>query len=255
MARIQIGTESIYYTRTNDQASTTILFIHGSGGNHKSWPDCLRPLGKIGVVLMDLPGHGLSTGSGRSTVDEYVDFIDDFVSAMGLTRVIVAGHSLGGAIVLELALKQPVWLVGLVLVGTGVRLRVHPDILDGTRRDYAKTVDLICRWAFGPDASKEVIDGSRKALLDTDPGVTRGDFVACNAFDIGSQVGDIVYPTLVVSATDDCLTPPKYGAFLNQHIKNSRYCLIQGAGHMMAIEKPEAFMDGLMAFIESLPGK
>ncbi|MEA3232138.1 MAG: alpha/beta fold hydrolase, partial [Thermodesulfobacteriota bacterium] len=98
MTRIQIRTESIYYTRTNDQASTTILFIHGSGGNHKSWPDGLRSLRKIGVVLMDLPGHGLSSGSGRSTVDEYVDFIDDFVSAMGLTRVIVAGHSLGGAI-------------------------------------------------------------------------------------------------------------------------------------------------------------
>ena len=95
MARIQIGTDSIYYTRTNDQASTTLLLIHGSGGNHKSWPDGLRSLGKIGVVLMDLPGHGLSTGSGRSTVFEYADFIDDFVSAMSLTRVIVAGHFWG----------------------------------------------------------------------------------------------------------------------------------------------------------------
>ena len=253
MARIQIGTESIYYTRTNDQASTTILFIHGSGGNHKSWPDGLRSLGKIGVVLVDLPGHGLSAGSGRSIVNDYAEFLDDFVSTLGLVRVIVAGHSLGGAIALELALKQPVWLTGLVLVGTGARLRVHPDILDGTRRDYTKTVDLICQWAFGPDASKELIDGSRNALLDTDPGVTRGDFVACNAFDIGSRVGDIGYPTLIVSATDDCLTPPKYGTFLNQHIKNSQYCLIQRAGHMMAIEKPEAFMAGLVAFIESLP--
>jgi len=255
MARIQIGTESIYYNRTNDQASTTLLFIHGSGGNHKSWPDCLRLLGKIGVVLIDLPGHGLSTGSGRSTVGDYAEFIDDFVSALGLSRVIVAGHSLGGAIVLELALKQPVWLAGLVLVGTGVRLRVHPDILDETQRDYAKPVDLICRWAFGPYASKEMIDGSRKALLDNGVEVSRGDFVACNAFDIGSRIGDIVYPALIVSATDDRLTPPKYGVFLNQHIKNSQYCLIQRAGHMMAIEKPEAFMDGLTAFLESLPRK
>ena len=165
MARIQIGTDSIYYTRTNDQASTTLLLIHGSGGNHKSWPDGLRSLGKIGVVLMDLPGHGLSTGSGRSTVFEYADFIDDFVSAMSLTRVIVAGHSLGGAIALELALKQPVWLAGLVLVGTGTRLRVHADILTGIDQDYPKTVELICRWAFGPDASKELIDGRRIALL------------------------------------------------------------------------------------------
>ena len=253
MARIQIGTESIYYTRTNDQALTILLFIHGSGGNHKSWPDCLRSLEKIGVVLMDLPGHGLSSGSGRTTVLEYADFVDDFVSAMGLSRVIVAGHSLGGAIVLELALKQPDWLAGLVLVGTGARLRVHADILNGIGQDYPKTVDLICRWAFGPDASKELIDGSRKALLDTDPGVTRGDFIACNAFDVAPQVGDIPYPTLIVSASDDRLTPSKYGAYLNQHIKNSQFCLIQRAGHMMTIEKPEAFMDSLTVFIESVP--
>ena len=142
-----------------------------------------------------------------------------------------------------------------MLVGTGTRLRVHADILTGIDQDYPKTVELICRWAFGPDASKELIDGSRNALLGTDPRVTRGDLVACNAFDIGPQVGDITYPALIISATDDRLTPPKYGVFLNQHIENRQYCLIQGAGHMMAIEKPEAFMDGLTAFLDSLPRK
>lgn len=253
MARIQVGTESIYYTRSNDRAATTLLLIHGSGGNHKSWPMDVRSLRDVGVVLIDLPGHGLSGGSGRSTVAAYADFITALVSSLGLTRVVLAGHSLGGAIVLQLALAQPEWLAGLVLVGTGARLRVHPDILDGLRRNYVETTDLICQWAFGPGASQALIDGSRRALLDTDPHVTHGDFAACNAFDISSRMDDITYPALVMAASDDRLAPPKYGRFLNQHIENSQYCLIENAGHMIAVEQPEAFRECLAAFLVTLP--
>ena len=252
MARILIGNESIYYTRTNAQATTTAIFIHGSGGNHKTWPHDLRSIGNTGVVLLDLPGHGLSTGSGRSSVDDYAAFIKDFTNALGLTQVVLAGHSLGGAIALTLGLARPSWLTALVLVGTGVRLRVHSDILAGIRQDYAQTIDLICRWAFSPDAAPDLVDGSRKAMLDTHPEVTRDDFMACNAFDMGVRVTDIRYPTLVLAASDDRLTPPKYGRFLYRHIQGSRYRLIEGAGHMMAMEKPTLFLNELTLFLDAL---
>lgn len=252
MARIQIANESIYYSRTNAQAATTVLFIHGSGSNHKSWPHDLRSIENTGVVLLDLPGHGLSAGLGRSSVDDYAAFIDDFIVSLGLNHVVLAGHSLGGAIVLTLALAQPNWLTGLVLVGTGVRLRVDPNILDGIRRDYTQTIDLICRLGFGPNASSQLVEGSREAMLRIDPEVTQGDFMACNAFDIGDRVNGIDYPTLVLAASDDRLTPPKYGLFLKQHIHNCRYRLIEHAGHMMAIEKPKTFLGHLTSFIETL---
>ncbi|RTZ95063.1 MAG: alpha/beta hydrolase [Deltaproteobacteria bacterium] len=262
MARIQIGPESIYYTGHNlscsrGKTATAIVFIHGSGGSHKSWPVRLRSNIKEAdrsrsVYLLDLPGHGRSTGRGRRSIKAYADFIDDFVTTLSLPHVILAGHSLGGAIALQSALRQPPWLAGLILAGTGARLRVHPDILNGVRRDYADTVDLICQWAFGPDASMALIDGSRKALLETDPDVTWGDFSACNAFDVVSRVGEINCPALIVSGADDHLTPPRYGALLNEKIKNSQYRLIQRAGHMMAIEKPEAFMAGIKIFLSEL---
>ncbi len=262
MARIQIGSESIYYTghersASGEKSSAALVFIHGSGGSHKSWPIHLRSRGTASVrhqsvYLLDLPGHGQSTGQGRETIDAYADFIDDFITTLSLHRVILAGHSLGGAIALQSALRQPAWLTGLVLVGTGARLRVSPDILSEVRKHYAETVDLICQWAFGPDASEALVDESRQALLETDPNVTWGDFTACNAFDIVSEVGKIVYPSLVVSGTDDRLTPPKYGVYLNRGIRHSRYCLIQRAGHMMALEKPDEFMAGLAAFVSEL---
>ena len=210
MARIQLGSESIYYVAGHGQAdsgkkpSAALVFIHGSGGSHKSWPTHLRTAGTAlvrhaSVYLLDLPGHGQSTGRGREAIDAYADFIDDFITSLSLHQVILAGHSLGGAIALQSALRQPAWLTGLVLVGTGARLRVHPDILSEVRKHYPETVDLICQWAFGPDAGKALVDGSRQALLETDPDVTWGDFAACNAFDVVSEIGKIDYPSLVVS--------------------------------------------------------
>jgi pimeloyl-ACP methyl ester carboxylesterase len=267
MARIQIGTDSIYYHACGHANATVpseiaVVFIHGSGGSHKSWPTqirstWIRSVGaqssrNVSAYLMDLPGHGQSTGKGMATIDAYADFIEAFVSAMSLRQVVLAGHSLGGAISLQLALRQPEWLAGLVLVGTGARLRVHPDILDQVRQNYEKTIDLICRWAFGPDASEELIEGSKKALLKTDPEVTWGDFSACTSFDVVSQLGNIKAPALIVSAVDDALTPPKYGRLLNKEIENSQFCLIKRAGHMMAIEKPDEFLAGLTMFLSEL---
>lgn len=207
----------------------------------------------VAVYLIDLPGHGRSTGRGRTRIDAYVEFIEDFVAALHLERVILAGHSLGGGIALQAALRRPSWLAGLILVGTGARLRVHPDLLNGLRDRYPEAVDWICRQGFGPDASEALIQGSRQALLETDPDVTWGDFAACHAFDVMAEIQTLLCPALIVSGSDDRLTPPEYGLFLKNKIRNSRYRLIQRAGHMMALEKPRAFIDELATFLSDWP--
>ncbi len=80
-------------------------------------------------------------GQGRAatSIAAYRDVVYDFVQALGLERVVLAGHSMGGAIVLEFALHYPGRLAGIVLVGTGARLRVAPAILDGIRSDFPAT--------------------------------------------------------------------------------------------------------------------
>ncbi len=53
------------------------------------------------------------------------------------------------------------------------------------------------------------------------PDVTRSDFNACNTFDVMNQLNKINAPVLVLTASDDQLTPIKYGQFLAEHIKNA----------------------------------
>jgi len=156
---------------------------------------------------------------------------------------------MGGAIAQILALRRPPWLAGLVLVGTGARLRVHPQILEGLRTNFEATIDIICQWAYGPTTSRQLLHKGRQQLLGVDQAVIYSDYAACNTFDIMDQVKDIALPTLILVGSADQMTPPKYGHYLHKQIAGSQLVEINGGGHMMAVEKPTEVAEALADFL------
>ncbi|MFO7496560.1 MAG: alpha/beta fold hydrolase [Desulfobacterales bacterium] len=251
MPFVELGAERIFYDHSPATGGRVLLPIHGSGGDHRSWPAGLRHWPAAAVFTPDLPGHGRSTGSGRSRVSDYADVLAAFVERLALQSVVLMGHSLGGAIVQCLALRSPDWLAAIVLVGTGARLKVDPAILDGLLNDYDAALELICQSAFSPQAAPALVWKFRQGLRQTLPAVTHGDYNACNQFDIMDRLGDIRVPTLVLAGDADKLTPPKYGAFLRDRIPGAQMAIIAGAGHMMALENPEALIGHLGAFLNA----
>jgi pimeloyl-ACP methyl ester carboxylesterase len=244
-----IAGEEIFYSLSLAATSGhTFVLVHGSGGDHSHWPEALRACALADVYGLDLPGHGSSGGRGRSRVEEYADFIQTFVQQLNLKRVTLFGHSLGGAIAQCLALRQPEWLSAIVLVGTGARLRVAPAILDAILANQPATLDLLAQYTLDPSAPQALASRIRTGFANTNHRITHGDFTACDQFDIMEQVSHITLPTLIFSAANDLLTPPKYGQYLHDHISNSTLHLIENAGHMMALEKPREFMEGVMTF-------
>ena len=250
MSHVKIDGKKIFYTADGLSMDRTLLAIHGSGGDHTHWPDELYNITGIGVCAVDLPGHGLSGGGGYNRVEDYANFIELFVSQLDLNRVSLMGHSLGGAIVQTLALRAPRWLSRIILVGTGARLRVVPEILDGLITNFKTTIELICDWQYSPTAPKALVDKGRTGLLKTPPEVTYGDLSACNQFDIMEKLKDIRLPVQIISATADRLTPLKYGTYLHRHIVDSKFIVIEDAGHMRALEKPVEFTAGVSAFLD-----
>lgn len=249
MTQIQVNGENLFYSVSPSQAEQSLLLLHGSGGDQASWPEALRQSPDVRVYTLDLPGHGQSQGRGRNRVEAYADCIESLVNRLGLECLAVAGHSLGGAIALTLGLRRPQWLSHLILVGTGSRLKVAPAILDGLREDFEKTVDRICAWAYGPEASKSLVETGRQGFLQCGPRVMHDDFSACNQFDVSDRLSEIRSPTLIVSGSEDRLTPLKYGHFLEEGIQDARLTVIEGGGHMMALEKPRVFRDTLLQFL------
>jgi|GEM_PF-5576187 len=81
------------------------------------------------------------------------------------------------------------------------------------------------------------------------PDVIEGDYRACDRFDVMERIGSIDCPVLVISATDDRMMPAKHGPHLSGQIPGVAFALIEGAGHMMAVEKPDALIAEMIRFL------
>lgn len=227
-----------------------ILFVHGSGLNNRIWDRMLDYLiSSFDVALIDLPGHGRSSGSGCDSIEDYRDAIFYAISDSDLKGCYMAGHSLGGAIAMSFAARYPHVIKGLILLGTGARLRVLPQILEGVLNDREKTLKEIIRLAFSDKADKGLMEIHYNETLKCPEGIIYRDFCACDRFNIMDKLGLIELPTLIICGKDDKLTPPKYSEYLKAHIKASELVIIEEAGHMLMLEKPEEVATAIKKFI------
>jgi pimeloyl-ACP methyl ester carboxylesterase len=257
MPYISIAGERIYYAKNENAPGENIVFVHGAGENHRIWAKQLVDVPRktsrpVSAYAFDLPSHDRSEGSGRTSIAAYRDFVAAFTKALGLELFILVGHSMGGAIALDFALTYPGRLRGLVLIGTGARLRVAPIILEQVETSFEGLVSLMSEWAYSPSASRELVRRGEEELRLTPPTVTHGDFAACDAFDVMPRLGEIRTPILVIVGSDDKMTPPKYSMYLRDHIAGAQFILVEGAGHMVMLEQPDVVTAAIARFIDTL---
>lgn len=276
MPKIILDREELNYqlhpsTAQAVRAWPPLILLHGAGGNLMHWPGELRRLPNRTVYALDLPGHGHSGGEGRQDIAAYADAVRRFCEALELSGTVLVGHSMGGAIALELALLHPNHLAGLILVASGARLRVEPRILSGLRDDFLGTTELLAGWAVGAHAEVNAPrsrDGGRPAaarglgttrlylqrLRETDPQVFYDDLLACDKFNRLVDVGRITVPTLVIAGDADQMTPVKYSHYLAEQIAGAQVIIVPGAGHMVMLEYPDLLANAVEQFLRRLPG-
>ncbi len=225
-----------------------LLFIHGAGGGGDLWRNQTAYF--PGSVAVDLPGH--PTGQGFHSIEDYGNWVRGYVYAREMAPVVLVGHSMGGAIAQCLAINHPEMLRALVLVSTGARLKVTPQIFQALEGDYEKAVDFMLGNSFGPEASPELLEETKKLRLRVPREVTRGDYQACDNFDVMDRLGAISIPTLIICGTADKMTPVKYCQYLLSHISGSKLEEIPGSGHNVMLEKPAEFNSALERFLSGL---
>ena len=245
--------ERFYYHQSEETGTgRAVILLHGSGGTGRKWAAQLAGIGSHRIIAPDLPGHGQSDGQAQDSVAAYREFVSEFAKALGLKKFVVGGHSLGGAIALDLALTGEDVLDGIILVGSGGRLRVRPEILATLASGKAPVGGLEYNYAF--NVSKDVLDNAAKEMLDVPPGVFLADFQACDKFDVMDRLERIKVPALIICGKDDRMTPVKYSEFLNARIPNAKLALIPDAGHMVMIEQPLAVNGHIAVFLDALGG-
>jgi pimeloyl-ACP methyl ester carboxylesterase len=255
MPFIDAGGKQIHYWVGKGRPSEkreTILLIHGAGGGSFTWV-CQKGFfeKQFSPIIIELPGHGESGGEGEEEIARYAEQVHLFAAHLGFAKAFWVGHSMGGAIVQTLALTHPEVIQGIVLVGTGARLRILPTVMKEIRNHFEETVQKITRFAYSRKASPEFIERGVKQLLGCGPEVLYRDFLACNRFDLRQEVERIDLPTLVICGKEDELTPVSYSEFLHRRIKGSVMEIIPGAGHMVMMEAPDLFNRAVQDFVLS----
>jgi pimeloyl-ACP methyl ester carboxylesterase len=231
-----------------------VLLIHGAGGSHLNWPPQLRRLSGQRVFTLDLPGHGKSEGVGRQDITEYAKAVFEFMKALRLSSVVVVGFSMGSAIALSLALKYRKRVLGLGLIGGGGKMRVAPSTLElaSNESGFLLAIEAVIENSYSSDVDPRVKELAVEQMHETRQAVLYSDLVACDTFDVMGRVDKIRVPTLLVCGSADRMTPPNRSEYLRDQIAGAQLHILDGAGHMVMIERPDEVAGLLTEFLSGL---
>ena len=226
-----------------------LIFIHGSGGCRESWQ---YQTGYFkNSEALNLPGH--PDGDLCESIKEYTKWLKTYIQDKGYTDVVIAGHSMGGGIALQYALDYPEDLLGIISIGSGARLKVHPGIIDALEASVAGSsnqMDLNANmYEFIAPHLKAVIE---KRSQENTPLAFLNDLKACNAFDVMDALPKIKVPLLGIVGSNDIMTPPKYTSFMVNKIAKANSVVIQGGTHFVFAEKPGEVNQAIEDFIKAL---
>jgi pimeloyl-ACP methyl ester carboxylesterase len=205
-----------------------------------------------GSHAVNLPGH--PRGQTLKSVEECVDWLRKYTKKRACKEVVLVGHSFGGAIALMYALRYPQDLKGIIIIGSGARLRVHPrfltpceEAINGNGQKWRELVEGIYRLT--PDDYRREVVAKQKAI---GPAVMLNDFLCCDKFDIMDRVHEIKLPALIICGELDAMTPVKYANYLGAKIANSRVVIVPKAGHLVLAERPEVVNKAIEEFLKGL---
>jgi len=235
-----------------------LVFLHGAGGLFEENPFLDRLAQRYHVYAPELPGYGESIG--EALLEDMLDFTLhgwDVITALGLQRPHLVGHSMGGMIAAEMACVSPGDLAKLVLVSAaGLWIDAHP------------IPDIFTLLPF--ELAEMLFHDAKKGTTLLTGGVDFGDMEALKTFYIANSrrlamAGKLLFPvpnrrvskrlyrlraeTLVLWGKEDRMIPPVYAARWAQLIPHARVTLIEGAGHMLPYEQPDAFVAAVTAFL------
>lgn len=236
-----------------------LVLVHGLGGSRRTWSDLAPLLARHARVhIPDLRGCGDSTrGTAPYTLSRAADDIDGVARALGLSRYIVVGHSLGGVIVQDLLTRHPSAVAGAVLISTSSR--IGEKAAENWKRlaemveanGLSQSLASLAR-GFSEEfaaAHPDVLATHATISAATDRSVYAEQARAASSYDYTAALASVTCPVLVLQGLADRLTPPGGSVLLHRALPaGARLEMIEGAGHNLPIEMPERVAELILEF-------
>jgi 3-oxoadipate enol-lactonase len=237
--------------------ATAIVFLHGVGSDKSVWRPQLEHFGKSRRALaFDYPGYGDSDPAVRgSTRDDYAAIILAAMDELGVHRTHVCGLSLGGVVAIAMNHIAPERCASLILADT---FAVHPEgraiyerSLTGSENLPAMAearVDILLAQPAAPRVRREVVE----TMSRISPAAYCIGAEAVWLADQRDRAGAIRVPTLVLVGDQDLVTPVDLSNELVDLIPDARMQVIEEAGHLSNLERPDDFNRVVEAFLSEV---
>lgn len=242
---------------------------HGILGDHRLFAPQIEALARqYRVLAIDFRGHGRSAApEGAWDIADFSDDIRRVLDRRGVDRAVVGGLSTGAMAALRLALDEPDRVRGLVLIGAtaGAERRCR-------RLKYEAMLALygwvgaspwlrrrVSELAFSPGfrmRSQELVGRWADSAAELPLGTARRSVRAVlNRSPLWDRLADIRIPALVIAGTDDVATPLTEARRLADRLPHARLEAVEGAGHVVTLERPGEVCRLLLGFLAELDGE
>lgn len=260
--KISVGNIDVNYIKIeNEEASVApIVLLHGFGGDLNNWLFNLEALGgERTVVALDLPGHGATTKDiGDGSLASLAQVVAGFIEALGLGRVHLVGHSMGGAVALQVAQEAPEKVASLSLLcpaglpGTALSSAYTEGFIGARRRKDLKPFaemlfedsSLITRDMLDDLIKFKRLDGVEPALT----GLLEGALSAGSLGHLSGTLEAVTQPVLVIASKKDQIVGAPDAAALPPSFAVQ---WIDTAGHMPHLEAASDVNEAVIAHCAS----
>jgi 3-oxoadipate enol-lactonase len=251
------------YEAAGDLASPPLVFLHGIGGAARAWRDQIAYFSdRYRTIAWDMPGYGGSASIPTVSIATLADALQEFLQQVGAAKPILVGHSIGGMIVQQLLTKGPAVSNAVVLAQTSpafgkadgewqksfIEARLGPLDRGATMVSLAPT---LVRELVGDDPDFSGMELARDCMAAVPEATYRATMLALLGFDQRNALKDIAVPTLVVSGSKDKNAPAPMMAKMASYIPSATYVEVEGAGHLVNLERPSIFNATLDRFLKT----
>jgi pyruvate dehydrogenase E2 component (dihydrolipoamide acetyltransferase) len=242
--QVQVRGQSLCYVKRGEGQEAALL-IHGFGGDLKSWLFNQEALAdQLAIYALDLRGHGGSSKQvGSGTLDEFVEDVRGFLDSLGLQKVHLVGHSMGGAIAIKFALAHPARASSLVLIASaGLGSEIDIEYIEGfisaqRRKDLLPQIEklfadrkLVTRQLIEDVLKFKRLDGVESSLHTI---ASQFCVDGHQALILRDQLSALAMPASVIWGAEDRILPVSHARDLPGNLTVQ---VLSGSGHMVQME-------------------
>lgn len=257
MPSIQVNGETLHYI--GEGTGEVVMLVHSLGANSYMWRPIMDKLSAdYCCIAVDCRGHGKSSYKNPFTVRDVAADMNAVLDELEIKRAHIVGISMGGPILLEMYAERPGRIASLTIADSFYdnRASAKERLAETEQQMQGKTMlqfgQEYAKSRLMPSTPKQAYDDLAEAVALCTPKAYLDTLAAISTVGFQGLLAAVSVPTLICFGDQERPPLQQQGRQMHEVIPGSELAVIQTAGHLSAIDQPEAFTKLVADFIERI---